>query len=164
MDCNLDDDLVPAAAEMKLERIATYRQLQGYSAQLHRTSGGALCIDDFKIPEGAVVRPTTLNERREGNTLVDNDSGERKEVLPSAITRCMLLILMLDMGSIGTAGVAHGAFKLHRTILGQMGQNPSTHKRLQAGRNTLHAGHFYEDQALVGVFVWVEQSTFWVGS
>ena len=119
MDCNLDDDLVPAAAEMKLERVATYRQLQGYSAQLHRTSGGALCIDDFNIPEGAVVRPTTPNERREGNTIVDNDSGERSEVLPLAITRCRLLVLMLDMGSIGTAGVAFAAFKLHKTIWGK---------------------------------------------
>ena len=33
-DCDLEDDLVPLAANMKLERVATYRQLQGSLGQI----------------------------------------------------------------------------------------------------------------------------------
>ena len=134
-DAAMDDNLATIAARNKLERVASYRQLQGTSHQLHLLSGRTL--DDFDLPAAANVRPTDENESRivvpdaasgrDISYIVDRTSGARLAVLPHDCAKVPLLTLMLDQGSIGTAGAAFSIFhqgkmvhvrfdKIHRII------------------------------------------------
>ena len=131
----MDDTIAAQAARNKLERVAAYRQLQGTSHQLYLLSGRTL--DEFDLPDAANVRPTDQGESRivvpdaasgtDTAYMVDMASGERLQVLPADCTKVPLLTLMLDQGSIGTAGAAFSIFhqgkmlhprfdKIHRVI------------------------------------------------
>ena len=107
----------------------------GTSHQLYLLSGRTL--DEFDLPDAANVRPTDQDESRivvpdaasgtDTAYMVDRASGERLQVLPADCTKVPLLTLMLDQGSIGTAGAAFSIFhqgkmfhprfdKIHRVI------------------------------------------------
>ena len=108
----------------KLERAAAFRQLQGISKQLHFLTRGSMSIDSFELPESCNVRPVKANERRavvhEGgrdlHVIVNNDTGLHVPVVPLEVHDIKLLSLMLDQGSIGTAGVAFAAFYLNKLV------------------------------------------------
>jgi hypothetical protein len=134
-DAAMDDTIATIAARNKLDRVASYRQLQGTSHQLVLLSGRT--IDDFDLPETSNVRPTHQDESRivvpdaagdrDTAYVVDRTSGEQLSVLPPDCIKVPLLTLMLDQGSIGTAGAAFAIFhqgkmvhakfdKVHRII------------------------------------------------
>ena len=123
-DCELEDDMFQGALEMKLERVAAYRQLQGYSHMIFQVTGGMLTLDDFHLPQSCCVRPVQHNEMRqsvqEGNITVayirNKDTAERRLVLPQDVSQVRMLILGLDEGSSGTAGVAAAAFQQKKTV------------------------------------------------
>ena len=123
-DCNLDESIEDFAARRKCERVAAYRQLQGCSAQISWLTKGDLKLDDFSLPSDANVRSVGPFEKRETTVvgdknidfIVDQRTNERKQVLPVSLVKVRLLLLMLDHGSVGAAGVAFGAFALGKLI------------------------------------------------
>ena len=124
LDCNLDESIEASAARMKCERVAAYRQLQGYGAQISWMTKGQLSLEDFDTPLITNVRPlreferrvTTVDGGKNIDFLVDTRTNERLQVLPLELVRVRLLLLMLDQGGIGAAGVAFAAFKLRKLI------------------------------------------------
>ena len=64
LDCNMTEDVVPLAVQVKLERVATYRQLQGYSNQIYQVTDGKLSLDDFRIPSSRCLGPVSEGEQR----------------------------------------------------------------------------------------------------
>ena len=123
-DCVLAEDMVPLAAERKLERVATYRQLQGYSNQIRWASDDKLTLKDFMPPTSCCLDPVQHNEFRysveQGSKRVsfikNKTTGAIRAVLPADVDAINTLILGLDEGSIGTAGVAAAAFKMKATV------------------------------------------------
>ena len=134
-EANLEDFEAGLALARNQERVASYKQLAGYSRQIQSTTKGALSLDDFRLPEECNVRPVLRNEERKverenGQNMVylkNNQDGSRQLVLPAFIHRLRLLVLGLDQGSPGAAGVAfsnlgkqrmiHAHFdKIHRLI------------------------------------------------
>ena len=91
---------------------------------ISQISRGKLSLDDFGLPDGCTLRPVGHNEKRVsvedgGITLFyikDKDTGARSLVLRRDVERVRTLVLGLDEGGIGTAGVAATAFQ-QRTIV-----------------------------------------------
>ena len=108
----------------------------GYSNQLHVLTKGALSLDDFRVPDTCSLDPVKPCEVRhsiasEGGVTIsyirDRRTGQDRPVLPPGINVVKTLVLGLDEGSIGAAGVAAAAFqqkaniwarfdKIHRVI------------------------------------------------
>ena len=123
-DADMDERTLGYAAQNKLQRVAAYRQLQGYSNQLKKTTKGRLTLESMKLPEDANVRSLKPNEKRQTHKTPHQDvayivdaAGKRHKVLPSA-TRLPLLVLGLDQGRIGTAGCSFVQFALHYNVSG----------------------------------------------
>ena len=120
----MDEIITKLAADRKLERVSTYRQMQGLSNQIWHLTSGQLTIDDFMLPPDSQVRALEPDEERwytmrDGQRhalIIHRTNGIRKQVLPQSFTKCRLLILMLDQCSVGCAGVAHSAFQLRKLI------------------------------------------------
>ena len=95
----------------------------GYSHRIHQITNGKLSLEDFELPNGCHLEPAKHNEMRycvdEGITasfyIWIQTTLERRQVLPPDVERVRMLILGLDEGSIGTAGVAAGAILLKNT-------------------------------------------------
>ena len=89
---------------------------------VYQITDGKLSIDDFELPNGCYLEPVKHDEMRycvdEGSTasyyIWNKATLERRQVLPPDVERVRMLILGLDEGSIGTAGVAAGAFLLEK--------------------------------------------------
>jgi hypothetical protein len=104
----------------KLERVNAYRQLQGLSHQIHLLSGKRLKLDSFQLPREANIRPIAAGEERHlvetpGDfhvVLRNRITGEEVRVLPPGLDRVKLLLLQLDQGAIGAAGVSFLEFEL----------------------------------------------------
>lgn len=60
---DLPDHLAFLAMQHKLERVATYRQLQALSSALNNLTAGRLTLSDF-IPAGVTLRPVEEGEVR----------------------------------------------------------------------------------------------------
>ena len=98
----------------KLTRVASYRQLQGCSHQIYNLSGGQDTLATFKLPADANVRPVqqgevrcTLSTESGDHAVIKNcETGETLRVLPHGLTTVKLLLLQLDQGAQGMAGVA----------------------------------------------------------
>ena len=123
-DAAMDSRIKQLAAEHKLQRVASFRQLQGISNQVSLLSGGSRSIADFVVPPHANVRPTEAHESRavvhglaqDTACLVDRESKTSRPVLPPGFDIALLLVLMLDQGSIGTAGCAFAIFQMGKLI------------------------------------------------
>ena len=91
---------------------------------VYQITDGKLSIDDFELPNGCYLEPVKHDEMRlcveDGSTasyyILNKTTLERRQVLPPDVERVRMLILGLDEGSIGTAGVAAAAFLLKKTI------------------------------------------------
>ena len=102
--------------------------LAGYSHMIYQITNGKLSLDDFELPRGCYLEPVKHDEIRycvdEGSTasyyIWNKTTLERRQVLPPDVERVRMLILGLDEGSIGTAGVAAGAFLLKKNIMGEI--------------------------------------------
>ena len=97
------------AAENRLTRVAAYRQLQATSHMTEQLHGRSL--DEYDI-EHANLEPAAEGEVRvvvsspAGNVayLVNRAEGTQRRVLPEGLVDIPLLVLLLDQGSIGSAG------------------------------------------------------------
>ena len=146
----MGDAIAAIAAKNKLERVSAYRQLQGTSHQLYQLSGRTL--DEFDLPHAANVRPTNQTESRivvadvergtETAYMVDRTTGRRLAILPAECTTVPLLTLMLDQGSIGTAGAAFIIFPSGQDAPPQVRQDPQDHQGLEERREALHGFNF----------------------
>ncbi len=116
------------AARGKLERVAAWRQLQGYSNQLYsmtRYSRPRVKLESFKRRGNFHVRPVTASEKRQTehgehqdvSYIVNTVTGERNAILPAERIEVPLLILGLDQGSQGCAVAAFIMFWLHMMVL-----------------------------------------------
>ena len=74
-DCHLHNEVLPYAARAKCERVATYRQIQGYAAQIHWVTAGNVRFEDFDRPPGCHLDPVQQGEFREAV-----DEGDRTYV------------------------------------------------------------------------------------
>jgi hypothetical protein len=119
-EANMDSTLLSFWKKHKLERVAAYRQVQGLSHQVFHLTGKRHKIDLFQLPPDCHIRPTEQDEIR--HTVRDASghhvyirntaTGEEQRVLPPNLQTVKLLVLQLDQGSIGTAGVAFLEFFL----------------------------------------------------
>ena len=138
LDVDMDEQLARYAARHQLERVASWRQVQGYSNQLRaltRFRNPPVTIQTFKMPENFHVRPVKANEGRKTvrgphqdvSYIVDKETGVRTPILPAVPITLPLLTLGLDQGSIGCGGAAFLMFwlsymvhvifdKIHRLI------------------------------------------------
>ena len=111
---DMSDKVAWLAGLRKLERVKTYRQLQACSNMLGSLTDSRWTLSSFHLPAGVVSRPALDNEVRVVRELPDRnqallvDTGKRVvlEVLPAKVERLPLLVLGLDQGSIGMAGLA----------------------------------------------------------
>ena len=109
-------------------------------------TNGKLSLDDFQVPAQCTIRRVQHDEKRcsevvDGMTLyyIEKKGSRqyRKCVLPTSVQSVRSLLLCLDEGSVGTAGVAAAAFHLKKTFLGQARQDPQGHQRSQDCRRAL---------------------------
>ena len=92
---------------------------------IHEITKGMLGLDDFEVPAQCTLRRVHHGEKRDSED-VDGmthyyiaKKGSRqypKGVLPASVQSVRSLLLCLDEGSVGTAGVAAAAFHLKKTI------------------------------------------------
>ena len=95
---------------------------------VYQITDGKLSIDDFELPNGCYLEPVKHDEMRlcveDGSTasyyIFNKTTLERRQVLPPDVERVRMLILGLDEGSIGTAGVAAAAFLLKKNNMGEI--------------------------------------------
>ena len=127
LDADMDDAMQRWAAKHKLERVASYRQLQGYSNQLRAMTmycGPPLTIHSFKLPAGFNVRPVGSNEERatvrgehqDVSYIVNKTSRALTPILPVAKVIVRLLTLGLDQGSVGLGGSSFAQFHMRYMI------------------------------------------------
>jgi len=128
LDVDMDVEMQQYAARHKLERVASWRQIQGYSNQLsvitEKYSRPPVTINYFKLPETFHIRPVRVREARktvQGDVqdvsyIVDTETGVRTQILPSGPIRVPLLTIGLDQGSIGSSGGAFMMFYLQLMV------------------------------------------------
>ena len=92
---------------------------------IYEITNGKVSLDDFEVPAQCTLRRVQHGEKRysedvDGMTLYYiKKKGSRqypKCVLPASVQSVRSLLLCLDEGSVGTAGVAAAAFHLKKTI------------------------------------------------
>ena len=124
------NDLVELINAKKAERVAAFCQLQGVSHQIAQITDHRMTIDSFRLPATCCVRPVEAQEKRQYEVtpcgkrraflVRAHRSGHRKmEVLPSDVETLPLLVLMLDQGGVGAAGVAFAANFLKGLMFGK---------------------------------------------
>ena len=109
----MPEHIAELLAANRLERVSAFRQLQALS-NLIENVGVLSGFDDFFLDSSFHLRQVQANEVRmivDGRAfLVDRESGRRVPVLPDAALATAqsnnLLVLSLDQGSVGAAGIA----------------------------------------------------------
>jgi len=129
LDAEMDDELMRHAARHKLERVASWRQIQGYSNQLKSLtllfSRPVKTIQYFELPDTFNLEPVAPGEARATQSDAQEDvcykvniaTRQRTRILPPGRIRVPLLTIGLDQGSIGSAGGAFMMFWLHLMVL-----------------------------------------------
>ena len=111
----MPEELAEMAAESRLERVASFRQLQAMSHMLHKLSNERIKdIGDLCLPEDVLVQPVQAGEVRvvehgpatSRAKIINTVEGTCRDVLPLTCRDPWLVVLGLDQGSMGTAGVA----------------------------------------------------------
>jgi hypothetical protein len=112
------------AAKRKLERVSAFRQIQALSHQIKLLTDGRLNIDSFKLDSAVHLQPVAPGEVRvvkpgeEGMTtdtaVIVTADQTCEQVLPNDFANSLLLVVSLDQGSIGAAGMS---FAIHQQAL-----------------------------------------------
>ena len=97
-EANMEDNIALLAAERKLERVATFRQLLAISTQIYQFFGKDLTT--FRLPDNAHVRAVSAHESRsniEGEStnsayIVNIVRKTQKKVLPDSLGIVPLLV------------------------------------------------------------------------
>jgi hypothetical protein len=118
---NMPPEIAGLVARRKVERVAAFRQMQSISHQINIITKGRLTLDSFKLDDTVHLQEVQPGEVRivrpaaDGMTdvavIVGADKSFR-QVLPAALVDSKLLVVGLDQGSIGAAGMAFGINKL----------------------------------------------------
>ena len=118
---NMPPEIASLVARRKIERVAAFRQMQSISHQIHIITRGRLTLDSFKLDSAVHLQEVQPGEVRivrpgaDGMTdvavIVGADKSFR-QVLPDAVVDSLLLVVSLDQGSIGAAGMAFAINKL----------------------------------------------------
>ena len=129
---DMDPILAGYAARNKLERVAAFRQLQGYSNQMKLMTSDTESEDppktlaSLKLPDIFHVRPVKQTESRKTvrgahedvSFIVNIETRVRTPILPPDRNIYVpLLTLQLDQGAIGCAGAAFCMFHLVNILL-----------------------------------------------
>ena len=124
-DADMDETELKYAAKHKLERVAAWRQLQGYSNQLRGVTSGRVNMKSFSMPEDSNVRAlrprekrVTANNPHQDVAYIVDAAGKRRKVLPSAPDTIPLLVLGLDQGGVGAAGCSFVQLALSYNVSG----------------------------------------------
>jgi len=124
----MDEEFIRFASRNGLERVAAFKQLQGYSNQLRvmsAYSNPSLTLYSFRLPQTFTLRPVNAMEGRKTLRLGDQDisyivdtrTKVRIAILPTQPIKVRLLTLQLDQGSIGSAGAAFCMFHMHLMVM-----------------------------------------------
>ena len=145
LDIDMDEDLRCWASKHKLERVASFRQLQGYSNQLKvmSSSDSPVTLASFQLPDSFHVRPVKANEGRKTvqgdhedvSFKVNKETGVRTPILPPEPIKVRLLKLQLDQGSIGCAGAAFCMFYLHLMVMAKFAKTHRLIRDIKAAEN-----------------------------
>lgn len=104
--------------EARLQRVASYRQVQAISQQLSLITAGRIeSINDFDVPEGVIlgqipsncIRSTRVEGGRRRAFYSDPDTGDELMLLPDNrlwYLDTKLLVLQLDQGPTCCGGMA----------------------------------------------------------
>ena len=125
LDQEMPEEIAMLAAKRKLQRVSAFRQVQSLSHQISLLTQGRLNIDSFKLDGVGVhlqpVAPGEVRVVRPGDEGMTTDAavivkaGQTfEQVLPNDFTNSLLLVVNLDQGSIGEAGMA---FAIHHKAL-----------------------------------------------
>ena len=126
-EANLDSQMEAMRSEQNLERVAAYRQIQGISHQIYHMVGKRHAIEAFQLPASANIRPVSQGEARATESdasgdhvfIKNRETGAKKRVLPVGLVNVMLLLLQLDQGGPGMAGVAFLEYFLGWMVTGK---------------------------------------------
>lgn len=135
-DTCMDEEAERFAAKLELIRVASFRQVQGYSNQLEamtRFCYPRLKITSFTMPETFHVRPINTNEVRgtkkgeiqDVSYLINIITRVETPILPDRPTTVRMLSLGLDQGAVGCAGAAFMMF--HLGLMVRVARNHHTH-------------------------------------
>ena len=114
-------EIAVLAAKRRLERDAAFRQLQSLSHQISLLTRGRLTLDSFKLDCAVRLQPVAAGEVRIVQTGPDevtsvaaivSPNQPLQRVLPEDFQDSALLVVGLDQGSIGAAGMAFAINKL----------------------------------------------------
>ena len=90
---------------------------------IYNVTGGKVSLDHFSVPESCCIRRLKFGETRVSDQVDDvtlhfiqKTDGDRVCILPKYVRTIFTLILCLDEGSIGMAGVGAAAFHLKKMI------------------------------------------------
>ena len=117
LDQDMPGEIAILAAKRKLERVSAFRQMQSLSHQISLLTKGRLTIDSFKLDDSVHLQPVAPGEIRvvrcggEGMTdiaVIIKADQTFVQVLPDGFADSLLLLVNLDQGSIGAAGMAFG--------------------------------------------------------
>lgn len=109
---DLQDDIWQIMGTTRIQRVASFRQIQGISNQLRTLTNGRIAsIDDMKLPPSVHIAPTDAHETRvvrrgitsDAAFVVDTTANTFKQVLPDDLDDVPLLTCGIDQGSIGCA-------------------------------------------------------------
>ena len=91
---------------------------------IYNVTGGKVSLDHFSVPESCCIRRLEFGEIRVTDQVDDvtlhfiqKPDGDRVCILPKYVRNIFTLILCLDEGSIGMAGVGAAAFYLKKMVL-----------------------------------------------
>ena len=109
-EADLEDFTAELAYLPKQDRVASYKQFQGFSHQIRSATKDALSLADTKLPEECNACPVGRKDERkvegeDGKNVVyleNRVDGSRQPVLPPRIHFLRLLVLDLDQGPQGT--------------------------------------------------------------
>ena len=87
LEVSLEDGFQGLSARKKMDRVAAFRQLQGYSKQLSELTKGRVDLSFFELPESYEIRAVTQHERR---CTITGDTEDE-----SFIVACLLLFILL---------------------------------------------------------------------
>lgn len=121
---NMPAEIAVLAAKRKLERVAAFRQLQSICHQLHLLTGGRLKLESFKLDSAVHLQPVAAGEIRvvrpgdagTDTAVIVGADGTSQQVLPDDFQDADLLVVCLDQGSIGAAGMAFAINQLGLTM------------------------------------------------
>lgn len=123
---NMPPEIASLVAKRKIERVAAFRQMQSLSHQIHIITEGRLQLDSFKLDSAVYldeVQPGEVRIVRRGEdgmtdtALIVKADKSVQRVLPDTVVSSMLLVVGLDQGSIGAAGMAFAINKLKLMLL-----------------------------------------------